>query len=252
MKVNNKYIGVFDSGVGGLTCLKALKEEFKNENFFYLGDTLRCPYGVKKKEEIEKIVESDIKYLERRDVKMIIIACNTATANSYHIKSNIPIIRIIKPTCDIVNQLDGTTAILATNYTINSKAYERFLTGDSIGVPCSEWVELIEAGKTKCKESKESVERLLKDVKGKVKNVILGCTHFGLLEDEIREYLGDVRIINSSTSLSDTVRKCLDEVGYNNGNQQDIKINVTGNPKTLNISWFTDEELDIKEVNIDD
>ena len=61
-----------------------------------------------------------------------------------------------------------------------------------------------------------------------------------------------MRIINSSTSLSDTVRKCLDEVGYNNENHQDIKINVTGNPKTLNISWFTDEELDIKEVNIDD
>ena len=251
MKKNNKYIGVFDSGVGGLTCLKALKEDFKNESFYYLGDTLRCPYGTKKKEEIERIVESDIKYLERRDVKMIIIACNTATANSYHIKSDIPIIRIIQPTCEIVNKLDGTTAILATNYTINSKAYEKFLTGKSIGVACSEWVDIIEAGETKTQKSKESVERLLKDIKGKVKNVILGCTHFGLLEDEIKDYLGDVRIINSSTSLKDTVKKCLDEVGYSDNNKQDVKINVTGNPKTLNISWFN-EDLDIKGVNIDD
>ena len=60
MKKNNKYIGVFDSGVGGLTCLKALKEDFKNESFYYLGDTLRCPYGTKKKEEIERIVDQMI------------------------------------------------------------------------------------------------------------------------------------------------------------------------------------------------
>ena len=138
-----------------------------------------------------------------------------------------------------------------TEKRINSKAYEKFLTGKSIGVACSEWVDIIEAGETKTQKSKESVERLLKDIKGKVKNVILGCTHFGLLEDEIKDYLGDVRIINSSTSLKDTVKKCLDEVGYSDNNKQDVKINVTGNPKTLNISWFN-EDLDIKGVNIDD
>ena len=252
MKVNNKYIGVFDSGVGGLTCLLDLSKHFKNESFLYLGDTQRCPYGTKSKEELEAIVESDIRYFERRDVKMIIIACNTATANSYHIKSNIPIIRIIKPTCDIVNKMGGTTAILATNYTINSHAYEEFLKVKSIGVGCSQWVNLIEAGKTDTNEAKISVEEHLKSIKGKVDNVILGCTHFGLLEDEIRSYLGDVNIVNSSTSLKEVVKKTLDEVGYSSNNFQDIRITVTGDPKTLNISWFTKEKLDIKKVCIDE
>ena len=90
--MNNKYIGIFDSGVGGLTALEDLKKNFPNENFLYLGDTKRCPYGTKTKEELESIVESDIRYLEKCDVKMIIIACNTATANSYHIESAVPII----------------------------------------------------------------------------------------------------------------------------------------------------------------
>lgn len=252
MKVNNKYIGVFDSGVGGLTALLDLSKHFKGESFLYLGDTQRCPYGTKTKVELEKIVESDIRYLERRDVKMIIIACNTATANSYHIKSSIPIIRIIKPTCDIVNKMGGITAILATNYTINSHAYEEFLKVPSIGVGCSQWVNLIEAGKTDTNEAKVSVEEHLKSVKGKVSNVILGCTHFGLLESQIRAYLGDVNIINSSTSLKEVVKETLDEVGYNNTASQDIKITVTGDPNTLNISWFTKEKLDIKKVNIDE
>ena len=252
MKENNKNIGVFDSGVGGLTALKDLQERFKGENFYYLGDTLRCPYGVREKEELEKIVESDIRFLERRDCKMIIIACNTATANSYHIKSNVPIIRIIEPTAEIVNKLKGTTAILATNYTIKSKAYEKFLTGDSIGVACSEWVDIIEHKETGTKKSKESVERTLKAVKGKCDNVILGCTHFGLLEDKIRAYLGNVKIINSSTSLKEVVKKTLDEVGYNTKLPREIRINVTGDPNTLNIDWFTKEKLEINKVNIDE
>ena len=80
----------------------------------------------------------------------------------------------------------------------------------------------------------------------------MGCTHFGLLEPQIRTYLGDVNIINSSTSLKEVVKETLDEVGYNNTASQDIKITVTGDPNTLNISWFTKEKLDIKKVNIDE
>lgn len=252
MKTNNKYIGVFDSGIGGLTCLKDLSNHFKEESFLYLGDTLRCPYGTKGREELEKIVESDIRYLERRGVKMIIIACNTATANSYHIKSSVPIIRIIEPTCDIVNKMGGTTAILATNYTVNSHAYEKFLKVPSIGIGCSEWVDLIEAGNTDSQVAIESVEKHLSSVKGKIDNAILGCTHFGLLEKHIKAYLGDVNIINSSTSLKEVVKATLDEVGYNDGKTHDMVISVTGDPNTLNISWFTKEKLDIKQVNINE
>ena len=250
-KINNKYIGVFDSGVGGLTVLKDLQENFSNESFLYMGDTKRCPYGVKEKEELEQIVLSDIKYFERKNVKMIIIACNTATANSYNITSNIPIIRIIKPTCEVANKTKGGIAILATNFTTRTKAYEKFLKRTPYEIGCSEWVDIIESGKTNTKESKESIERLLSPIKGKVQNVILGCTHFGLLEDEIKAYLGDVNVINSSKCLIEEVKKTLDEVGYANKDANTI-ISVTGDPNTLNIGWFSKEHIDIKKVNINE
>ena len=251
-KINNAYIGVFDSGIGGLTCLKDLKEKFKGENFLYLGDTKRCPYGVKTKEEIEKIVESDIKFFEKKNVKMIVIACNTATANSYHINSSIPIIRIIEPTAKKALNYEGNTAILATNYTINSKAYEKFYTKDYIGIGCSEWVNIIENINSTEKEKKETVAKHLAPVKGRVNNVVLACTHFGLLEAQIKDYLGPVNIIDSSKSLSEEVKKTLEKVGYNGAKTRSIKICVTGDKKKLNISWFTDEKLDIEEVDIDE
>ena len=161
-------------------------------------------------------VGNDIKYLEDCDCKMIIIACNTATANSYHINSNVPIIRIIEPTCEVANESDGSLIVLATNYTVNSKAYSRFLKKDHYQVPCSEWVEIIEKGKTNSKESFDSAYNLLKDYQGKIDNAILACTHFGLMEKEIKAVLGEnVNIINSSKCLSAKVKEALDKVGYN-------------------------------------
>lgn len=249
---NDKYIGVFDSGVGGLTALEDLKKNFPNENFLYLGDTLRCPYGTKTKEELEKIVESDIKYLEDCDCKMIIIACNTATANSYHINSNVPIIRIIEPTCEVANESDGSLIVLATNYTVNSKAYSRFLKKDHYQVPCSEWVEIIEKGKTNSKESFDSAYNLLKDYQGKIDNAILACTHFGLMEKEIKAVLGEnVNIINSSKCLSAKVKEALDKVGYNSLKEKaKLIIRCTNNKEAFNVSWLSLKYDSLEETKI--
>ncbi len=250
--MNDKFIGVFDSGVGGLTALEDLKKNFPNENFLYLGDTKRCPYGTKTKEELESIVESDIRYLEKCDVKMIVIACNTATANSYHIESNVPIIRIIKPTCEVANSKKGSIIVLGTNYTVKSNAYAKFLNREHYQVPCSEWVDIIEQAQTNTDISFESANRLLKDYKGKVDNAILACTHFGLMEKEIKSVLGeDVNIINSSMCLKDEVKKTLDEVGYNSSKDKSkIIIRCTGSKEVFNVKWLDLKYDALEEVEI--
>ncbi len=246
MKINNNYIGVFDSGIGGLTVLTDLKNKFPNEKFLYFGDTARCPYGIKTRNELMAIVESDVDYFIKNKAKMIVIACNTATANSYHIESETPIIRIIEPTAKkalkVREEIKSSKPIgvFATNYTINSKAYNKFL-GDenTIGVCCSPWVDIIEKGLTDTLISRKAVSDALCDIKGKVDVIILGCTHFGLIEKEIKEYLGNVTIINSSLSLEDIVKDTLDEVGYCNEGQDTI-INISGNVEDINIKPFED------------
>ena len=98
--MNNKPIGVFDSGIGGVTVLQDLVDKFPNEDFIYVGDTLNLPYGTKTPEKLKKLVSNVSEYLVSRDVKAIVIACNTATANSYHLKDEIdvPVIGVIEPT----------------------------------------------------------------------------------------------------------------------------------------------------------
>ncbi|HPL55356.1 MAG TPA: aspartate/glutamate racemase family protein, partial [Bacilli bacterium] len=97
---NNRPIGVFDSGIGGITVLSKLAEVLPCEDFIYVGDTLNCPYGIKTPEEIANLVTRVVRYLLSQDVKAIVIACNTATANSAHLKEfvKIPIVGVISPT----------------------------------------------------------------------------------------------------------------------------------------------------------
>ena len=139
--MNDKFIGVFDSGVGGLTALEDLKKNFPNENFLYLGDTKRCPYGTKTKEELESIVESDIRYLEKCDVKMIVIACNTATTrcieylrNKYPNMIFVGTEPAVKVACD--NQYKNTL-VMATPLTINSPRLAS-LVNENISTPTLE------------------------------------------------------------------------------------------------------------------
>ena len=214
----NKSIGVFDSGVGGLTVLNNLINQFPNEAFLYVGDTKYCPYGTKTKKEIENRVEAIVSFFEKEDVKAIVIACNTATANSYHIKSKIPIIRIIEPTAKKAleishkynNYNNHHIGVLATNYTIDSLAYNKFLKDEMIGVRCSPFVEIVEKGKNGTEESYNVVKEILNPIVGKVDTIILGCTHFGLLLPEIKNVLPNVTIIDSSDCVSEVLKEYLD------------------------------------------
>lgn len=255
-KIDNRPIAVFDSGIGGLTVLDNIIKEFPNEEYYYLGDTLNCPYGLKTTEQIKQFVHDAIKFVEKMNCKMMVIGCNTATFNSYHIESDIPIIRIIEPTANEALQKHGNKneeekiIVLGTNLTIDHGAYERFLGEKMIGVRASKFVEIAENGLQDSHHSKRVCEKILKHVKGKGNIVILGCTHFGLLENDIKHVLGhDIEIIESSKCIINNVRKTLKEIGVNdNSNPEKIKIsiNVTGNPEEVKIDWF---QWDFKGIN---
>lgn len=173
-KFDNRPIAVFDSGIGGLTVLDHIIREFPNEEYYYLGDTKNCPYGVKTTEQIKQFVHDAIKFVERLDCKMMVIGCNTATFNSYHIESSIPIIRIIEPTAKEAltkhharGRKDEKIIVLGTNLTIDHKAYEKFLGEHMIGVRASKFVEIAESGLQNSDHSKNVCERVLKHAKGK-------------------------------------------------------------------------------------
>ncbi|HHU55875.1 MAG TPA: glutamate racemase [Acholeplasmataceae bacterium] len=233
--MDKNAIGVFDSGVGGLTVLSDLIDHFPNENFIYLADTKNNPYGLKTKEELESIVSTNVNYFINENVKAIVIACNTASANSYHLKTNIPIIRIIEPTAKYAQQIGKNILVLATDYTISSGIYQHLL-NKATGVKCSKFVGIVEKGMMGTKDSYEIVERVLSKYKGKYDTIILGCTHFGLLKDEIISVLGNVNIVDSSLTLSPILNNY---IKLNSQKERGkVIINTTGNPKDLKIDWF--------------
>lgn len=235
--MDNRPIGVFDSGIGGLTVLRDLIESFPAQDFIYLGDTKNCPYGLKTTDELKRIVEKNIRYLESKQVKAIVIACNTATVNSYDIQSSIPIIRIIEPTVTRVKEVGGRIGILATNYTVQSKIYQKLIGSNAIGIPCSPFVDVVEQGLSGTPEAFRVVESILAPYVGLLDTVVLGCTHFGLLEHEIRQVLGSIQVVDSSKSIAPILKnqftwpKSTQKSGF-------IHILVTGDIKTFNIKWF--------------
>lgn len=251
INMNNKPIGVFDSGIGGVTVLDELVKDFPGENFIYVGDTLNLPYGTKTKDKLKELVSNVSNYLKERDVKAIVIACNTATANSHHLKDelDIPVIGVIEPTSKYAYNSSTNKKILtiATNVTIESKSYEEALNklgdGEFYFEKCSEFVDAIENNIVNNEESFKLVEdKLGKYANLGIDTIILGCTHFGIYEKELLNVFPNVRLIPCSVPTSMKLRQVLEE---NNGlNLQKmagtVEINATSDPDFMKekISWF--------------
>jgi len=248
----NKPIGVFDSGIGGVTVLKDLVELFPNENFIYVGDTLNLPYGTKNKETLKTLVSNVSKYLVSQGVKAIVIACNTATANSYHLKEevNIPVIGVIDPTSRYAydNSSSKNILVLATNVTIESNSYQDALnsiddTGNYYFCKCSEFVDAIESNLIDTEESYKLVYEKLEQYKDKnIDTIILGCTHFGLYSKEILNVLPNVKLVSCGIPTSIKLKEILEKNDLLNmqRNIGNIIINATSDPEFMEkkISWF--------------
>lgn len=231
----NKYIGIFDSGVGGLTAVKEIINSLPNENIVYFGDTKNLPYGDHTKQELENLVINDIKFLNNFDIKAIGIACNTSDA--FYTKdmdkySKVPIIGIISPTCKeaIKQTKNKKIGVLATKAAIDSDVYKNTILRidpsiEIFNMPCPKFVPLIEKGinKTK-KELKEAINEYITPlINNGVDTIVLGCTHYPLLTELIKE-ITNVTLISSSKCLADNLCEFLKNTNNlsDNKNKEDL------------------------------
>lgn len=262
---DKRAIGVFDSGIGGITTLDKIYDILPNEDYIYVGDTLNCPYGTRPASEIRDLVTNVCNFLLKRDVKAIVIACNTATANSEHLKklTKIPIIGVINPTADYAykESVNKNIAILATNATIDSNKYkdriERrlFKKGTRYYVKCSEFVPVCEAQEMGTTLAMDIVTNKLKDLGDKdIDLVVCGCTHFGLLEKEIKANIPNARLIECGIPTGEYLKKVLTKKKLLNDKKGKGKITIytTGDPEYVDsqIKWFTKEHEETRKITL--
>ena len=216
-------IGIFDSGVGGLTVANAISLLLPDETIFYIGDTARIPYGNKSKDDIEKFSLEMTKFLLDKDCKAIVIACNTASAYALEAVRNtypdIPVIAMepaVKPA--IEHSKTGTIGVLATLGTLKSDRYSHLKDKFGQGIqilenPCLGLVDNIEAGKWNDPETILLLETILKPmVDAQVDHIVLGCTHYPIVIPLIANIMGySVQLVNPAPAIAKQVYRQLTE-----------------------------------------
>ena len=217
MYKNNK-IGIFDSGIGGVTVLKEIIKVLPYENYIYYSDSKNNPYGDKEDKELLNICDNIVKYLLEEKCKAIVIACNTASAKAVGFLRkkyiNIPFIAI-EPAYKMVYDLayDKTTLVMATKGTIESEKfnllYNKYNNHKTYLMECVGLADIIEEGNNK--KIDEYLKRNIGIYKGKIQNVVLGCTHYPLIQKNIQEILGNVTFFNGAKRLADHLKVVLQE-----------------------------------------
>ncbi|NCD23973.1 MAG: glutamate racemase [Deltaproteobacteria bacterium] len=217
-------IGVFDSGIGGLTVLKALSETLPNESFVYLGDTARLPYGTKSAKSVTRYALQTSALLRARGVKLLVIACNTATAVSLDALQDaypdLPVVGVIQPGALAAcrTSVNGRIGVIGTESTINGGSYEREILrirpeARVFGLPCPLFVPLAEegwcAGEIAELVARRYLERL--GVETGIDTLVLGCTHFPVLSGAIGAVMGPgVALVDSARTTAEFVREMLE------------------------------------------
>lgn len=224
---DNKKIGIFDSGIGGVTVLKEIITVLPNENYIYYSDSKNNPYGDKTDEEILEICDNIVKKFIEQKCKAIVIACNTASAKAVKYLrekyNEIPFIAI-EPAYKMVHDYayDKATLVMATKGTIESEKfnllYQKYDNHKTFLLPCIGLADIIEKGNKE--EIKKYLKENLQQYSGKIENVVLGCTHYPLIEKEIQEILGKVQFFNGAPNLAKYLKRLLEEkelLGKNTG-----------------------------------
>ena len=214
-------IGVFDSGIGGLTVLKALVELMPHEDFIYLGDTARLPYGTKSREVIVQYSRENTGFLLAKGIKMLVVACNTSSAvalDDIARETVVPVAGVIEPGAQAALRAtrSGKIGVIGTEATIASGAYTRALRRMRPGVeiytrPCPLLVPLVEEGWTEGEVAERTVAYYLESLKQSgIDTLLLGCTHYPLLSAMFARVLGaGVRLVDSATATAAAVHKRL-------------------------------------------
>lgn len=225
-------VGVFDSGVGGLTVAREIMRQLPRENMVYFGDTARVPYGSKSRNNIIRYSRQIIRFLRTKDVKAIVIACNTASAlalDAVKEETDIPVIGVIVPGARAAVQAtrNKVIGVAGTEATIQSETYTkviREMCPDAvvIGKPCPLFVPLVEEGFAKHRITEEVIDIYLSDMrKTEIDTMILGCTHYPLLRSRIKAYFGEkVHIVNPAYETAMDLKKILFERGIENRSEE--------------------------------
>lgn len=262
-KVNNRPIGIFDSGVGGATVLKELQKLLPNEDYIYIGDTASFPYGSKSKKTIIELCKKRIENLIEKEVKVIVIACGTATSQALEEMKrifNIPIIGIIEPTVEYLNEKKyKNIGVIATTGTIRSNGWEENIKkvipdAKVQNKACPLLAPMAEEGWTDNEIAKLAIHEYIKDIKN-IDALILGCTHYPLFKKIIeKELTKSVDIINTGEMVAKELKEYIIKNKLENENTKegttqifltDLECNFLNVAKSL----MQKDNLNIQKIN---
>lgn len=211
--MDNRPIGVFDSGLGGLNGLLALRRFLPDENIVYFADSGRLPYGAKARGQLREMAKQDLSFLSSFGVKAILIACGTLSSNAGDILDtwSIPTVGVLRSSADWMRRLEGSgpIAVIATEASIRSGSYQRILHDscpdrEVIAVPCPDFVPMIESGHCSPEDPlvQNAVSRYLQPVREiGAEALLLGCTHYDIIREAISRFLGpDITLVSAAES----------------------------------------------------
>ncbi len=222
MAINSgRPIGVFDSGIGGLTVVREIFRELPHESVLFFGDTARLPYGPKSRETVRLFAQQNTRFLLNRGVRCVVVACNTASSAAIPLlqqESPVPVIGVIEPgaRAAVGATRNGTIGVIGTRGTVASRAYEEAIAKIDkelkvISTPCPLLVPLAEEGWVNCEITRDVIRQYVEPlIAQSVDTIILGCTHFPVLKKAIGEVVGsDVTLIDNAVATARALRGTL-------------------------------------------
>ena len=223
--MDDRPIGVFDSGIGGLTVLKEIMEQLPGEDIVYFGDTARIPYGTRSKETVIKYFFQSVRFLLTKEIKAIVVACNTASALAMEEAQkvfDVPILGVIDPGAKaaVSATRNSVIGVIGTEGTINSQSYQRKIrkmlpSAEIIGIPCPLFVPIVEEGWESTDVAFITAKKYLLELKEhNIDSLVLGCTHYPALRYTINKVLGDkVTMVNPAYETAKAGKIMLKEKG---------------------------------------
>ena len=227
-------IGVFDSGVGGLTVAREIMRQIPNEKIIYFGDTARVPYGSKSKETITKYARQIVRFLQGQNVKAIVVACNTASAyalEEIEKELDIPMLGVVKPGAKVAAETtkNGNIGVIGTEGTIGSRIYSTYINKINpeikvIGKACPLFVPLVEEGLWEDPVTDEIATRYLGSlIDSGIDTLIVGCTHYPLIRSTLRKIVGEgVTLVNPAYETARELKELLEEENLLNREEQGL------------------------------
>lgn len=265
---NKAPIGVFDSGVGGLTVVKEIMRQIPGESIVYFGDTARLPYGSKSKETVTTYTRQIIRFLMGKEVKAIVIACNTASAFALETvkeEIDIPVIGVVKPGAKVAAETtrNGRIGVIGTEGTINSGIYNDFLNRTNpqvkvFGKACPLFVPLVEEGLIDDPITEEMIRRYTAGlIEQDIDTLVLGCTHYPLLRKNIQKIVGEqITLVNPAYETAIALKKVLKEKSLENDPVQKTDHRFFVSDGAEKFKYFANsilpcEVVETKDVNIE-